>query len=337
MKPIIFKIDPDAIDRALIRQAARAIKEGLLVAFPTETVYGLGANALDADAAARIFEAKKRPLDDPLIVHISDRKDLEKLVRKVSPAAEGLIRRFWPGPLTLIFEKTDVVPDIVTTGLDTVAVRMPAGRIALSLIAEAGVPVAAPSANLFSRPSPTTAQHVVDDLDGAIDILIDGGRTRIGVESTVVGFSGDETVILRPGGVSAEEIKPLVKRLVVAGSKKDISSSPGRYATHYSPKAKVMIAEEGPDQVKIALDLAAKCIVGGRKVGVMAKKEHAAFYKDLDVEIMGPEKDLGHCASELFHILRHFDKKGKDVIIAEAVREIGLGFAIMNRLRKAAS
>ena len=209
IKPLILQIDPANIDMTLIQQAAEVLCEGGLVAFPTETVYGLGANALDPAAVSGIFEAKKRPLDDPLIVHIEDMEHLYRLAAEVPPAAEKVVRHFWPGPLTVVLKRKELVPEIVTTGLDTVAVRMPSSPIAKKLIETAGVPVAAPSANLFGRPSPTSAQHVIDDLEGRIDVVIDGGATEIGIESTVVEFVEGRIIVLRPGGTNIEELRSI--------------------------------------------------------------------------------------------------------------------------------
>ena len=336
MRPRILKIDPNDIDLTLIREAALALRGGELVAFPTETVYGLGANALDPKAVSRIFEAKKRPLDDPLIVHIAREKDIFELTKDIPLEAKKLAKKFWPGPLTIVLKKKDNIPDIVTTGLDTVAIRMPSNPIAVKLIELAGVPVAAPSANLFGRPSPTTAQHVSDDLDGAVDILIDGGRTEIGVESTVIEIVNGEAFILRPGGISVEELSSVIG-VKICTEEEILQRSPGKYSRHYSPDAKVVVVQNDEKQVENVLSSSRACTRDWKRAGIMAKKEHARFYKDLSVKVMGPGNDLNSCAAELFHILREFDKEKVDVIIAEAVDEKGIGLAIMNRLRKASS
>jgi len=335
MKPRILKIDPYNIDHDLLKQGVEIIHNRGLVAFPTETVYGLGANALDAKAAAGIFEAKSRPLDDPLIVHISEKEDLYRLAKNIPPSAEKLINRFWPGPLTIILEKTDLVPDIVTTGLGTVAVRMPSGLIAKKFITLAGVPIAAPSANLFGRPSPTTAKHVVDDLTGRIDIVFDGGKTKIGVESTVVEFEQDKTIVLRPGGISVEELRSIAGDVEVLDERAELVSSPGKYPEHYSPSAKVVVVSRDSRQVEKALLTLWEMKSYGLRVGVMAKQEHIDKYKNFDAKVLGPGDDGRTCATRLFHILREFDEKNVDVIIAEAIQEDGLGLAVMNRLRKA--
>jgi len=337
MKPRVLKIDPLRIDRGLIGQAAEIIHNRGLVAFPTETVYGLGANALDPRAVTGIFEAKQRPLDDPLIVHISNIEDLYSLAAEVPRQADRLVSRFWPGPLTVVLKKTGMVPELVTTGLETVAVRMPSNPIARSLIEISEVPVAAPSANLFGRPSPTTAEHVIGDLDGKIDLVLDGGTAEIGVESTVVEFIGDKVLVLRPGGISLEELSSIAGDVELAdGAPDHAKNSPGKYPSHYSPLANVILIEEGPEQVENALAEASVRSDGGQKVGIMAKEEHARGFGGYDVKVLGPAEDGRTCASRLFHILREFDDEGIDVIIAESIPEKGLGLAVMNRLRKAA-
>ena len=336
MKPRIFKFDPSNIDLDLIKQAAEVIHNRGLVAFPTETVYGLGANALDPKAFTGIFEAKKRPLDDPLIIHIAHEKDLQKFVKEVTPEAERLIECFWPGPLTLVLEKEDIVPDIVTTGLDTVAVRMPSNPIARKLIEMAGVPIAAPSANLFGRPSPTTAGHVLEDLNGSIDVILDGGDTEIGVESTVVEIIDDKVIVLRPGGTDVEELNKIVGEVEVHTESQVSEKSPGKYPQHYSPKAKVILIENDLLQTAKVQERALDMTSSGLKVGVLAKQEHENEYREFALKVLGPENDLKTCASRLFHLLREFDSEGVDVIIAEGIEEKGLGRAIMNRLKKAA-
>ncbi|MFH1664837.1 MAG: L-threonylcarbamoyladenylate synthase [Candidatus Omnitrophota bacterium] len=336
MKPRIFRIDPQNIDFGLIKQAAAVLNNRGLVAFPTETVYGLGANALDPKAVAGIFEAKKRPLDDPLIVHIADIEDFHRLVAEIPAVAEKLVNCFWPGPLTVILKKTALVPDIVTTGLETVAVRMPSGEIARSFIKAAGVPVAAPSANMFGRPSPTTAQHVIDDLDGRIDVLLDGGRTDIGVESTVVEVVGGRIVVLRPGGVSVEELESVAGPVEVLSGSEDMLKSPGKYPCHYSPRARVILVEDDLSQVDTVASVVAAMKEIGKRTAVMATQENARSYKGVDVKVLGPGNDGKICASRLFHVLREFDAEKVEVIVAEGIPEKGLGLAVMNRLRKAA-
>ncbi len=335
MRPRVLKVDPLRVDPEILRQASEVIHNRGLVAFPTETVYGLGANALDVKAVSGIFEAKKRPLDDPLIVHIERREDLYALAKEVPPEAEKLADRFWPGPLTLVLKKSDKVPDLVTTGLDTVALRMPSNAVAKKLIETAGVPIAAPSANLFGRPSPTTARHVIDDLDGRIDMVLDGGSTDIGIESTVVEFIEGRTIVLRPGGTDVEKLRLVVGRVEVAGEAERIKSSPGTYPQHYSPEADIVLVADGPSQVNETIEVASDLASRGRKVGIMAREEHAGSFDGFDVKVLGPGADGKVCASRLFHILREFDADEVGVIVAEGIPEKGLGLAVMNRLRKA--
>jgi L-threonylcarbamoyladenylate synthase len=338
MKPRIYNIDPHNIDLKALKRAAEVIHNRGLVAFPTETVYGLGANALDPKAVAKIFEAKKRPLDDPLIVHIADIDDLFRMAQDVPLEIHKLVHRFWPGPLTIVLKKTNLVPDLVSTGLDTVAVRMPSGTIARKFIEIAKTPIAAPSANLFGRPSPTTAKHVIDDLSGRIDVVLDGGSTEIGIESTVVEYVDDRIVVLRPGGTALEELRSIVGDVEVVYSPEgpEAEHTPGKYPQHYSPRAKVVVVEDTPHQAEEVLEKANRMVLDGKKTGILARQEHADLFKDFNVKTLGPGKDSRVCASRLFHMLREFDADKVNMIIAEGIPEKGLGLAVMNRLRKAA-
>ncbi|HII15137.1 MAG TPA: threonylcarbamoyl-AMP synthase [Nanoarchaeota archaeon] len=330
---IILKISRNSPERALIKQAALIIKEGGLVAFPTETVYGLGADALNAKAVEKIFAAKGRPADNPLIVHIADRKDVYKFVKEVPKEAELLMKKFWPGPLTMVLKKKDIIPDIVTCGLGTVAVRMPSHRVALALIKEAGTPIAAPSANLSGRPSPTDASHVIEDLLGRVDVIIDSGKAYIGVESTVIDLTVEPPLILRPGGLPLEEIEKFLKN-VGKEEKSDKPKSPGMKYTHYSPNAEVIVVEGYRGGVmKKVQEIVDEERQKGRKVGVMAVVKGHKFDADIVKFIGSTEKEV---AKRLFRALRDFDKEDIQVIIAEGVEEKGLGLAVMNRLRKAA-
>ena len=344
----VLKVNAGNIGMAKVNKAAGIIKEGGLVAFPTETVYGLGADALNPKAVVRIFEAKNRPLDDPLIVHITEKKDLFTLAKDISDTAHELAREFWPGPLTLVLKKYESIPDIVTAGLDTVAIRMPANEVALSLIRAAGRPIAAPSANLFGRPSPVTAQQVLEDLGGRIDMVIDGGKTSIGVESTVLDLTQEIPTILRPGGISIERLKEIIKSVRIY--KQEGILAPGMYPRHYAPRAKVVLVEgdEGV-QIKNVLKIASSFNKKGYRFGIMAKEEHKKIYGEFfakkigesatlcggNVKTLGPGDDLTVCASHLFSALREFDREGVDFIIVEGVIEDGIGMAIMDRLRKA--
>ena len=335
MKSLVIPIDPQNIDSRKIDEAAAVIKRGGLVAFPTETVYGLGANALDAEAVAGIFSTKKRPLDDPLIVHISRNEDLDRLVLGVPDKARRLMEKFWPGPLTVVLKKTALVPDIVTTGLDTVAVRMPSGSIALELIQSSGTPIAAPSANLFGKPSPTTALHVLADMGEQLEMVIDGGDTDIGIESTVVTFDGDKAMVLRPGGTTVEEIEEVIGKVEVCSISREQESCPGKYPQHYSPDARVVLVEKSPGQTEEVKREAENFKRKGYRFGIMCSEEHASFYDGYDIKILGPQGDPKICASRLFRIFREFDSEHYDIIIAEGIDEKALGLAVMNRIRKA--
>lgn len=324
----------DGVDERKIKVAARLILEGKLVAFPTETVYGLGADALNEEAVKRIFESKGRPADNPLIVHIADFNDLKKLARDIPKEAKLLAERFWPGPLTLVLPKKDEVPLVTTGGLDTVAVRMPAHEIALALI-RASTPVAAPSANISGKPSPTLAEHVVDDFYGRIEAIIDGGPTKVGVESTVIDLSSERPTLLRPGGLPLEEIEAVIGPVeihpAVKGKNVDLARAPGMKYKHYSPNAQVIVVEGPKERVREKVrELVREYRSKGYRVGVMATEEFEAdeFYH------LG--RTVEDVAKNLFGALRELDRRGVDVIIAEGVEESGLGLAVMNRLRKAA-
>ncbi len=343
MKTQIFDIKDENSNAALIQEAAQILRSGGTVAFPTETVYGLGANALDALAVAKIFEAKGRPSDNPLIVHIADEEALYDLTDCVSQMAKKLIEAFWPGPLTLVFPKRATVPESVTAGLDTVAVRMPSHPIATALIRAAGVPVAAPSANLSGKPSPTDAAHVVHDLSGRVDAIVCGHASDVGLESTVLDVTGSTPVILRPGGVTREAIIELIGRCDVdpAIEKKlsdDIApKSPGMKYTHYAPDADLMIFEGDDEAVLREISGRAKSLEAqGCKVGIMTCDEHFDTYDCAYKKSLGSKSDLPKLASSLFSVLRDFDKDGVEIILAEGYSRAGIGHALMNRMQKAA-
>jgi L-threonylcarbamoyladenylate synthase len=344
MKTLVFKVDPQCPDVERILEAADIIKRGGLVAFPTETVYGLGADALNADAVLAVFEAKRRPLDNPPIVHVSSVSDVERLVREVSLEARVLMRVFWPGPLTLIFRRSSVVPDVTVAGLDTIAVRMPRHEVALTLIAESGCPIAAPSANLAGRPSPTSAEHVLCDLDGRIDAVLDGGPTLIGVESTVLDLTVDPPEVLRPGGTSVELLREVLGSVVLSPVVEadhalpvEKVRSPGVKYKHYAPEADVVVVEGELSRVVQKLrELADSYVRNGCRVGVLCSDETVRFYRIGVVKSVGSRYDLAGVARSLFRVLREFDSDGVDVILAEGLPVDGLGLAVMNRLRKAA-
>ena len=349
-----FRIDPNALDaptaREALDRAAVVIGQGGLVAFPTETVYGLGANALDPIAVARIFEAKRRALNDPLIVHV---RAPELATADVGPEAalaalwtngvigdlaprqvlqaSTLMRRFWPGPLTLVFPRGARIPASVTAGGDTVGVRMPHHPIALALLERAGGPIAAPSANLFGHVSPTTAQHVLDDLDGQIDVVLDGGPTSIGVESTVLDLSGSRPRILRPGGASRQELEacigPLLQNEVLSAALR----SPGLLEKHYAPRATLKVLPD-LEAIQIALEISE---AAGRRVGLLLNaSDRAAFPDVLPAFVLGDTPEA--VARNLYAGLRALDDAGADVILCRVIEGPGLAEAIADRLRRAA-
>jgi L-threonylcarbamoyladenylate synthase len=340
---IILKVNCEKPETAKIRSAAQTIKKGRLVAFPTETVYGLGADAMNAEAVRRIYAAKKRPLDNPIIIHVASKQDVLQLAKEVPSKAEKLMDLFWPGPLTLVLKALEKVPDATTGGLDTVAVRMPSHKVALALIRESGVPIAAPSANLSGRPSPTTAEHVKQDLDGRIEMILDGGPTNIGVESTVLDMTVDPPQILRPGGTPYEELLEALGKVelhpsILARKRTRLAKapSPGMKHRHYAPKAKLILVEGTLEammkKVQYTADSQKKA---GRKVGILATDETVPDYNADTIKSLGKRTDSASAAKKLFGLLREFDEEKIDVIVAESVPLEGLGLAVMNRLRKA--
>ncbi|WP_077736146.1 L-threonylcarbamoyladenylate synthase [Bacillus sonorensis] len=320
-----------------ITQAARLLQQNETVAFPTETVYGLGANAKSTEAVAKIYEAKGRPSDNPLIVHIADIQQLEEFAEVDSSQASALMERFWPGPLTLVLPcKQGVLSTRVTAGLDTVAVRMPDHPVALALIKEAGVPVAAPSANVSGKPSPTKAAHVIHDLNGRIAGIVDGGPTGVGVESTVVSCTGDIPVILRPGGVTKEQLEAAAGTVLIDQGITDEEKaplSPGMKYTHYAPEAPLAIVNGTSEEIQRLIGQYQK---DGMKVGVLTTEERAGAYRADAVRICGRRDRLETVAAGLYDALRSFDEEKLDYIFAESFPEEGVGRAVMNRLLKAA-
>ena len=310
-----------------IRLAAEIIRGGGLVAFPTETVYGLGANALDPDAVAKIFEAKQRPSFDPLIVHIAERISLDLLVQEMGPADHRLMNAFWPGPLTLILPKRATVPDLVTAGLSTVAIRMPAHSVAQALIREAGVPIAAPSANLFGYVSPTCAQHVLAGLGDRVDLILDGGPCPLGVESTIVSTIGARAELLRPGSVTLAEIREVLGLAVQVASRQPLVA-PGQLPRHYATRTPLTILPA--HRVRPVVEEHAR-------VGLLA----LSAPRHIDdrfcaVEVLSSSGDLREAARNLFAALRRLDALSLDCLYAEPCDEEGLGLAIMDRLRRCA-
>lgn len=331
--------NPETLERELV-EAGEIIARGGLVAFPTETVYGLGADALNPEAVKDIFLAKGRPQDNPLIVHIASREQLEEVVGEIPEAAEALMEAFWPGPLTILFAKSDAVPYETTAGLETVAVRMPNHPMAQKLIERSGRPIAAPSANTSGRPSPTRAEHVIEDLDGKVDAILDGGATGVGLESTVIDVSGGAPVILRPGGVTIEqlwEVLPAVEYDVALKDESVVPRSPGQKYRHYSPKAKLELYSGEEEKVVEAVRARASELESdGYRVGILTVDEHMDRYKSFAKRSMGRKSDLEDIARNLFDSLRAFDSLDIDVIVGEGIEETGIGKAIMNRLYKAA-
>lgn len=311
-----------------IRLAAEVIRNGGLVAFPTETVYGLGCDALNPDAVARVFEAKQRPSFDPLIVHIATETSLDRLVQAISFADRRLMERFWPGPLTLILPKRAQVPDLVTAGLPTVAIRMPAHPVAHALIRKAGVPIAAPSANPFGYVSPTCAQHVFDRLGDRVDLILDGGPCPIGVESTIVSMAGTSPELLRPGSITLAEIRTIIGPVVRATASRTVAA-PGQLSRHYATGTPVTI---------LAAQGARPILNGHERAGLLAMS--ASGHMDerfCAIEVLSPSGDLREAARNLFAALQRLDALGLDHLYAEPCNEQGLGLAIMDRLRRCAA
>ncbi|MFE7063659.1 L-threonylcarbamoyladenylate synthase [Sutcliffiella sp. NPDC057660] len=330
--------DPVKMNYPQLKEAAALLQQEEVVAFPTETVYGLGANALSDQAVLKIFEAKGRPGDNPLIVHITKKEQLTDLVDNLPEVAEELMQAFWPGPLTLVLKSRDGVSKYVTAGLDTLAVRMPDHPIALALMEVAGLPLAAPSANLSGKPSPTTAAHVDEDLDGKIAGIVDGGPTGVGLESTVVDCTTEIPVILRPGGVTKEQLEAVIGQIEVdpaLTSQDQAPKSPGMKYTHYAPVAPVFLVEGGLDFLKETVLAAQK---DGKKVGLLVTEETKAELGEAgDVMIAcGTRSDLSTVATNLYDALRAFNSTDVDIIFSETFPNTGVGAAIMNRLDKAA-
>lgn len=339
----VIKVHPDHPEPALIRIAANALCEGKLVAFPTETVYGLGADAMNTDAVSRIFEAKGRPNDDPLIVHIAEASWLLRVSSEISPLAWQLAEAFWPGPLTLILPKRPEVPNLVTAGFGTVAVRVPAHPVALALLKTADILVAAPSANRFGHTSPTRGSHVLEDLGECIDILLDSGESRIGIESTVLDLTGSTPIILRPGGVTAEQLIEVLGdvRVQSGASAEGPQISPGQLLQHYSPRAElVYLVETALPAVRAHMcEIAEEELGRGRRVGVLVLEEDIPTFTGLPVQVasLGSGSNLWQAAHRLYAGMRSLDEGNVDVILARDLGQEGPGLAIRDRLQRAAS
>jgi len=323
---------------AAIREAAGIIKGGGLVSFPTETVYGLGANALGPEAVRKIFAAKGRSPDNPLIVHIASMPELDDVADDIPQVALKLAGAFWPGPLAMILLKKDIVPHETTGGLGTVAVRLPSHETARALIAEVGVPIAAPSSNASGKPSATDAAHVEADLSGAIDMILDGGPSPIGIESTVADLSSFPPRILRPGFITLEDLRKIEPSFEVFDGRDPRPRSPGMKYTHYSPAARVIVFSGEPENVAAAIiKTAGENEKIGKKTGVMACDETARYYGGVRARVIsaGSRERVNDIAFNLFRVLREFDFYGVDIILAEGYAAEGLGFSVMDRLVRA--
>lgn len=342
METKLRKLDSANLDSGILQEAGRIIKEGGLVAFPTETVYGLGGDALNPDASRKIYAAKGRPSDNPLIVHIARKEDVYEIASEVSGQAKKLMEAFWPGPLTLIFKKNEKVPDTTTGGLATVAVRMPSDPIAAAFIQAAGGFVAAPSANVSGRPSTTTAAHVMEDLDGRIEMVLDGGQAVIGLESTIVDVSVREPVILRPGIITREMLTEAigavsVDKAIISPESGLKPKAPGMKYRHYAPKAELTIIEGGTQAVVEKIkELVQACETEGGKAGIIATEESKDLYPGGLIKCVGSRMQEEQIAMHLYEVLREFDETEVTCIYSESFADAKIGSAIMNRLLKAA-
>lgn len=341
MKTLIKEIDVNKPDKDLIAVFASMLASGKTVIFPTETVYGLGANALDEEAAAKIYQAKGRPSDNPLLVHIADKEDVYGLVENIDDRAKLLMDKFWPGPLTIVFKKKDIIPARTSGGLDTVAIRMPSDQVARNLIRQAGVPIAAPSANISGRPSPTKPEHIIRDMDGRVDGILVGGSCNYGVESTIVDLSGDVAMVLRPGSITLEMLGEVLGQVNLDPSLKNKddnirAKAPGMKYKHYSPQAQVYIVRAG-DQEDFARRVDELCLDNakkGLKTGVLTRSSDQHPYQ---AQVFDLGESDAEVAKNLFDSLISLDRESIDIAYVPYFEEKGLGVAIMNRLKKAAA
>lgn len=341
MKTLIKEIDVNKPDKDLIAVFASMLASGKTVIFPTETVYGLGANALDEEAAAKIYQAKGRPSDNPLLVHVADKEDVYDLVENIDNRAKLLMDRFWPGPLTIVFKKKDIIPDRTSGGLDTVAIRMPSDQVARDLIRQAGVPIAAPSANISGRPSPTKPEHIIRDMDGRVDGILVGGSCNYGVESTIVDLSNDVAMVLRPGSITLETLGEVLGQVDLDPSLKNKddnikAKAPGMKYKHYSPRAQVYIVRAG-DQEDFARRVDELCLDNakkGLKTGVMTRSSDQHPYQ---AQVFDLGESDAEVAKNLFDSLISLDRESIDIAYVPYFEERGIGVAIMNRLKKAAA
>ncbi|MDD3223438.1 MAG: L-threonylcarbamoyladenylate synthase [Clostridium sp.] len=337
-------LDVNNLDKKIISDIGETIRKGGLVAFPTETVYGLGANALDANAVKKIFTAKGRPQDNPLIVHISDFDEIDDLVSEVPKIAKKLMEKFWPGPMTLIMKKKSIIPDTTSAGLDSIGIRMPSDVIAREIIKASKTPIAAPSANISGRPSPTDVERCIEDMNGKIEYIVGGENCKIGVESTIIDCTVSPACVLRPGGITLEMLKKVdekiyIDKAIMEKPKGDFKpKAPGMKYRHYAPKAPVKIVSGDTKKTVAKIDEIVQNYIGeGKKVGIMATDETMDKYdKKAVIMSLGSRKDMMSISKNLFETLRSLDDKEVDVILSEAFEKKGLGVAIMNRLNKSA-
>lgn len=337
----ILRVNPSAPELESIQEAARVLCAGGLVAFPTETVYGLGANALDAQAVERIFAAKGRPASDPIIVHLHDLAQLLTVAMNIPDLAYELARQFWPGPLTFILQRSVNIPPNVSAGMSTVAVRMPAHPVATALLQAANLPIAAPSANRFARPSATTAAHVLEDLDGRIDMILDGGAAVIGVESTILDLTKDQPMILRPGGITLEILRTVIPDVKIVSkhlrADEQGIEAPGMLYKHYSPRAELLLFNGSQNDLLPAIhNHALQHIAQGRKVGLLLLDNELTLFADLTVEIVNLGSNESEVSHNLFSAMRSLDQAAVDVILVHGFGQSGLGLALWDRLLRAA-
>lgn len=343
MKTEVFIMEEGTLDIKGIKRGAKIINQGGLVVFPTETVYGLGANALDEEAVKKIFIAKGRPQDNPLIVHVNKKEDIGRLAENISQVAKEIIENFFPGPITIILNKASCIPNVTSAGLDTIGIRMPNNNIALELIENAGVPIAAPSANISGRPSPTDVKRCVEDLNGRVECIIGGNNSIVGVESTIVDCTVDPPCILRPGKVTLEDLREINEAIYIdpaimkKPSESLIPKAPGMKYRHYAPNAQVKIIKGNLDKTIAKInEMLLNYIDEGKTVGILATDETKESYKGNIILSLGSRANLDMIAQNLFEALRALDDQKVDIILSEAFNETGVGVAIMNRLNKSA-
>ncbi|MTK12033.1 MAG: threonylcarbamoyl-AMP synthase [Clostridiaceae bacterium] len=339
----IIMLDENNFGKNIMQEAGEVLRQGGLVVFPTETVYGLGANALDPEAVKKIFEAKGRPQDNPLIVHIADIEEIKPLVSEIPEIAKRFMERFWPGPMTIILPKSPIIPDETSAALPCVGIRMPSNNVARELIRAAGVPIAAPSANISGKPSPTDVQRCIEDLSGKVDYIIGGNMCDIGLESTVIDCTTEPTCVLRPGGITLEMLREVdedtyIDPAIMKKPEKDFKpKAPGMKYRHYAPKAPVKIVQgDLKKTIEKINEIVQNYIDENKVVGIMATDETANYYKKGIVISLGSRENMISVSQSLFETLRMFDDKEVDIIIAEAFEEKGVGVAVMNRLKKSA-